>query len=130
MNVENINRVADAIEASCAPDAKPEIGFNMAWWYGRGYNDQTGHNCGTTACIAGWAVLELGGDIDRVSERVFATRAFDLDWEEAEELFTPVDPWPRNHIEAPHAVAVLRHLAKTGVVDWTVGAPQTEEPSR
>ncbi len=50
MNVELLRRVQDKIRTS------PEE-FDMSDWAGR---TQTSSHCGTTACIAGWAILFEG----------------------------------------------------------------------
>lgn len=133
MNVENILRVAQAIEDAAKPDAKPEIGFCMNWWdhdlddedryYGR---DMTGHGCGTVCCIGGWTDRLFG---ETNSEEETAAR-LGLSPEDGERLFYADELFARmKDITPTHAVAVLRHLAATGVVDWTVGAPDAE-PSR
>lgn len=129
MNVENILKVADAIE-------RHEIewlGFSMNSWF-----DENEPKCGTTACIAGWAVaVEVGQDaierildkqrsseislsrIDLVDGRPVDERAIEflgLDYSQCDGLFYE---WNAN---ATQAVAVLRHLAATGEVDWSITA--------
>lgn len=105
------------------------------------------HSCGTVACIAGWTCLALtyGGEIlpqNRSSEAVArftrdvsgtgsehytAAEVLGLSREQADELFTPMDTenlrmrnrkWDR--VKPRHAATVLRHLAETGEVDWSV----------
>lgn len=127
MNRENILKVAQAIEDAAKPDAKPEFGFNMAGFRAiRGYwPDRTGHDCGTTCCIAGWAA-GTGGDGWQIEAR--ARERLGLTISEANRLFFAEDAEGNistdlEKVEPAHAVAVLRHLAETGVVDWTVGAP-------
>ncbi len=122
MNVENILKVADAIEAACAPDAKPEIGFNMdggPFHPIDGVPDLSGHNCNTVCCIAGWGRAVLGVDAWYDAK---PDKASDYD-----KLICPPGYTDHYRYKPAHAVAVLRHLAATGEVDWTVGAPQTEE---
>ncbi len=109
-----------------------------------------GHHCGTTACIAGWASSFLQRDGTLLNEaRTHAQMALmhsdgighpswnthaglaagllGLDSEEAERLFEPMNTdFERDDIEwsevSPRQAAkVLRHLAKTGEVDWNVG---------
>lgn len=115
MNVENILKVADAIEQHTIAD----LGFNMGLWAARSsrsFPDRSGHNCGTVACIGGWTDRVIG------TEGSAADR-LGLDYEEADALFCPPG-WSGGEISQLQAVAVLRHLAATGKVDWTVGAPE------
>lgn len=134
MNRENILRVADAIENGEL--VKRGIGFNMAY-----YMDYATHrtpdridSCGTTACIAGWtfAIFRPDTDPDFVingsgpSIGRTAADLLGLTPDQRSALFTPDDfgeeeEW--TNITPAHAVAVLRHLAETGKVDWSVGAP-------
>lgn len=105
-------------------------------------------SCGTVACIAGWTclmeledkidvILESGNNSDysnpgtsmfvaiadiqgnNIQER--ARQILGLDVTDACNLF---DPRPNNtnlsNITASEAVLVLRHLAKTGEVDWSI----------
>ena len=127
INVKNILRVADAIEKAARPEAKPKVGYYQPVFIcvGEGEDiDATGHRCTTTACIAGWAVLvfdrtrprtlekrEQEGDY--VSDR--ATKLLGLGSNQADDLFLHV------YSETPdQAVRTLRHLAKTGEVNWSV----------
>lgn len=130
MNVENILKVADAIEQHSIPD----LGFNMSGYIARrGVRDQSGHNCQTTACIAGYAAV-LSGAVkpDEVDADAHEPGAafLGLAGEAADSLF-----FARNHpqyrsrgsrlwerITAPEAIAVLRHLAATGEVDWSISS--------
>lgn len=135
MNVENILKVADAIENHKIP----WLGFNMEDYVSTDLDDKSGHNCGTVACIAGWAAavnnLEskvppnpnrtrrgeiLGGDIVWAEESVQVGAEFmGLDYGQYEELFHPSEcNWET--IDPEKAVRTLRHLAATGEVDWTV----------
>lgn len=120
-NVENILKVADAIERHTIA----ELGFNMASFVGVGETDLSGHNCGTTACIGGWAAALATGDIhagDDMSAAEIA-RWLGLTYHEAGALFYA---WDRHdtvafeEIQPERAVAVLRNLAATGEVDWNV----------
>lgn len=126
MNRENILKVADAI----AQHSIPNLGFNMAWIYAEAnlYNpDQSGTNCGTTACIAGWAyAVEHGGRIPDLPEEVeikaadAASKFMGLPPRKSDDLFYPFGHKERLAIEPSQAVAVLRHLAETGEVDWSI----------
>jgi hypothetical protein len=128
MNKENILKVADAIEnATLAKEHG--IGFNMVSFYddesGVGF-DHTEYKCYTVACIAGWAAIMSGGhetvrsptpsDISKEAQNYLG-----LSLCEADDLFcasgTRVD---MDDITSQDAVKVLRHLAETGDVDWTI----------
>ena len=119
MNVENILAVAQAIEDAAKPEAKPDFGFNMACIGGEATErrpDRTGHNCDTVACIAGWAIhLFPGSGVAEALGISDSNRQLD------NLIMPPNGRDGRYTVE--NAVAVLRHLAATGVVDWTVGAP-------
>jgi hypothetical protein len=107
------------------------------------------HECNTTACIAGWAATWLARDgtllkharnedtVDNLaqfdsapfayagSHATFARTVLGLDDEDAAELFEPMNYGPYQGLayEAAtpeQAAKVLRHLAKTGVVDWSM----------
>lgn len=126
MNVKKISAVADAIE-------KHEIenlGFNMNYEFREirpgefHVHDFSGHNCNTVACIAGWTVvLQCGADriYDDMPIMQLAKDILDLDYLESNTLFMPGIIDGINYYEASQkdAVKVLRHLAKTGKVDWT-----------
>jgi hypothetical protein len=142
MNKKNILRVADAIEKGEL--VKRGIGFNM-----QVMTATTNHylcdrldSCGTVACLAGWAhglryprrsINRLIADakIETDAETgdfggvtwVSGAEFLGLDFDQAHELFLPSGVGPWDKITPAHAVAVLRHLAETGEVDWTVGAP-------
>lgn len=127
MNVENILKVAAAIEDAAKPGAKPKVGFNMGVWHDTGDADQTGHNCGTVCCIGGWTNFLFADDPMQVGMQE-AMKSLGLGPLPADDLFCP----PRSQyagswdsITPAHAVAVLRHLAATGKVDWSIGAPSS-----
>ena len=96
-----------------------------------------GFQCNTTACIAGWACLVLRDDgMIRAKNDVLspdqidsfpgtARRLLGITVDQANELFEPMNytdldrfkvDW--NTITPRQAAKVLRHLAKTGEVDW------------
>lgn len=131
VNAQNILKVADAI----AGKSIPGLGFFMDYLTYSGSSaadlDMIGTpNCGTVACIAGWASHVMGQpDNPSFSE---AQSFFGITAEQREELF-----YARNHplaeddgygwvtapldeISGAQAVRTLRHLAATGEVDWTV----------
>ena len=121
MNRKNILKVANAIESACRPDAKPEIGFNMGVWKASGRKDYTGHDCGTVACIAGWT--------EHLFPKTCPPISLGIDIHQFEALSMPPG-WRTSRSYTPqHAVAVLRHLAETGRVDWSIAAPQTGDAS-
>jgi hypothetical protein len=119
MNTDHIRHLADVIERQPHTDLNAPTGFCMTNWT---------HNCGTPACIAGWAnfVQDDGdlylGDISAAARWLGITRS------QAGELFAPDENlceedgplflW--SDITPTHAAAVLRHLADTGCVDWSV----------
>ena len=118
MNKERILEIADLIEAG-----HEGMVFDMTT-----FGDE--HPCGTAACIAGWAVVRFGenGGAPNVAWQIEGPDVFSgalsvlgLSFPEAQRLFTPnerrdgVDMW---EVTASHAVRTLRHLAKTGKVDW------------
>ena len=138
MNTTNILAVADAIEQHTIP----WLGFNMGPFFSlaveREYDaetiDQSGHDCGTVACIAGHvAVLMRGVKVEPQS----TAEAYEVfggmllreaaDWlglaygSKAKDLFFAYSSGRNRHnIPADQAVRTLRHLAATGNVDWTV----------
>jgi hypothetical protein len=137
MNRENILAVADAIEKHSIPD----LGFNMAALIDQtseNYPDVSGHNCGTVACIAGWATFIAKGMIpgeQQWSASVLAPgRLFlDITQEQASRLFSPAGEYDDEAkyaiyagITPSQAVSVLRHLAETGEVDWNRALSPTE----
>lgn len=113
MNVERINALADMIEVMPHTTVSAEEGFSMANW---------SHDCGTPACIAGWAAYLAKGPGVLINHSCYDVAADFLDINVclADELFEPrlgdVDLW--DEIEPKHAAEVLRHLAQTGNVDW------------
>jgi len=136
MNVENILKVADAIEARSIA----WLGFNVRSWYadrndglsGIEYKDQSGHKCGTVACIAGWATaVEIGETVlteEFEAIRLRGKQLVNLPLVSTPEEFLGIDEDQANDLfygaeddtKPEKAVRVLRNLAETGVVDWTV----------
>ena len=120
MNKERILEIADLIEAG-----HERMVFDMGV-----FGDE--HPCGTAACIAGWTVARFGwnGRAMKIDHRrpvlnfdVFddALSVLGLSFPEAQRLFAPNeerDGVSMAEVTAPHAVRTLRHLAKTGKVDW------------
>lgn len=132
MNVENILRIADAIERQSKFD-KSLLGFNMSSFVADfveddpDYIDVSRHECETVACIAGWAVL-VGEpainaeklkrmNVNEVVER--AQKWLGLGEFEVRFLFYAHNAGCALHqIDAEWAVRVLRKLAASGEVDW------------
>ena len=104
VHVEKILELANFIEAL------PPEQFDMAHF-----------ECGTARCIAGWALHLDGQDVlAPLSTGSSSTRARDLlgiDGDRASDLFfSGID----YHPTTKEAARVLRHLAITGEVDWTI----------
>ncbi len=123
MKTKNMLAVADAIEKALTAK-KVAVGFNMHGWKSTTSKDQTGHNCGTTACIAGWAYLVAGHTPKQLSkassnEIVRTARIFlGLNMVEREHLFIPV--CERDAITPQSAIATLRLAAVTKRIEWVV----------
>lgn len=129
MNKERILTLADIIEAQPHTGVDAEKGFNM--------NSILHNYCNTPCCIAGWAVWEAQGRPERVDRYKYETG---LEIPAAEYLEMPLDPqhdcgsamrlfYPdddeindRNYqdLQPSEAAKVLRHLAETGKVDWSI----------
>lgn len=125
MNVENILKVADAIEQHSIPD----LGFNMGGFVSTSRPDLSNHGCGTTACIAGWTVAVIcgqtllprwQGDIEHD-----AIEALSIDEDVADALFFPSNEEQNLDVRKTptDAVRTLRHLAATGEVNWDLPEP-------
>ncbi len=137
LNVKRINQLADYLEAEtefqdleAGPrNARTMTQFNMSRFE---------FNCGAPACIAGHACTLFRNPIRRALDLThrngplyltldtpgMATKLLGLSHSQAGTLFTP-SRLPDNFngynsITPKVAAAVLRHLAKTGEVDWSV----------
>jgi hypothetical protein len=117
MNKERILALADLIEAQPHTGLNEKTGFNMGEYR---------HECGTPACIAGWAAAASVGDTTgtiklEMYADIQAQQFLDLDGDQASALFQPPcedeDEW--DEITPDHAAFTLRHLVKTGKVDWS-----------
>lgn len=108
MNTERILALADAIEAG-----RDDLGFNMRYYFAKDTaQDKSGHSCGTTACIAGWAKFLESGSADWAS-RESAAKWLDLDFVTSYKLTQE-----GFNADNKQAARTLRHLAKTGFVNW------------
>ena len=122
MHKDRIRKLADVVEKceskaiSHISDHSDERYFNMA---------ALTFECGSPACIAGWA-RHLFGD----SDEYWAYEILGLRKGDAQRLFAPnlyyadynAGPSDPGFITGSHAAAVLRNLAETDNVDWKVGA--------
>ncbi|RWI47582.1 MAG: hypothetical protein EOR25_15640 [Mesorhizobium sp.] len=137
MNVIAINNLAAFLENI---PSKHNRGFNMTSYMGSTDLDErtnVGFQCNSTACIAGWASLVLGknGEIRKTARKKsevddfyedFATELLGLDYRTGLELFEPMNQivelmeadW--DEVTPRQAAKVLRNLAKTGEVDWSI----------
>jgi len=121
MNVENILRVADAIEQHSIPD----FGFLMSDWMDNNVTDYKGDKCGTVACVAGHAYAVATGNLVPSEDLRTTAQAFlGLDSITSDDLFCPytIDIQDWEHITPDQAVRTLRHLAATGEVRWNLSA--------
>lgn len=121
MNRENIKKVRDVIAKL------PGKRFSMKTYISIDGNDAPGETpgaaiaeCGTAACIAGWAVVLLAPDCPRIDIDDVAAGVLGLSHSDANELFTPRGYSAPGLYTRPHAVRVLDHLLATGEVDWQV----------
>ena len=148
MNKENIMQLADALDQ--VNEAAPEL-FHMSYWgsvmTGASFDPHASpglhrmKHCGSRGCIAGWAKFLFGNAMVASIPRNFAALWLELDEEQAEELFTPVElrpdeagededeEWVANNngngviygnITAAIAAKILRNFARTGLVEWEV----------
>lgn len=118
MNKAAILKVADAIEQQELKD----VGFNMCDYYSKHYHeDRSERHCQSTACIAGWTMLVMNPDIkwDGFSIHSVAQDILGLNGDEANLLFCMRgSQYAMDDINPETAVAVLRHLAENGEVQW------------
>jgi hypothetical protein len=127
MNTQNITLLANLIEAL------PPERFNMRFWATQVGNEAAMvtaadliHDCGTCACIGGWAQALATPPGERVDVRLGLTGdptnaaakwlGIDDDQHLIEQLFMPDLDWAS--ITQAQAVATLRRLAETGEVQW------------
>lgn len=77
------------------------------------------HNCGTAACVAGWAMALFAPRARPARVWNKAAELLGLDPGQAHELFEPDGYWIPDAYSRIQAVATLDHLIKTGEVQWT-----------
>ena len=122
-NVKAILRTANAIE-----QAKfKTLGFNNGTFYddnivGCGDEDTGGRDCGTCACIAGWAIAANGGvgklkSVYAAEENIAyrAQKILGITCDQRCGLFTD---YTDTNITPEVAAQVLRHFAKTGDIEF------------
>ena len=120
MRKDRILALADLIEQQPHTDEDAAEGFTM---------ESITHDCGTPACIAGWAAWEASGRQSRDLYDIYAdvegqAREFlGIGYSEADVLFYPPFPVIYATVTPTEAAATLRHLAETGRVDWSVAIP-------
>lgn len=117
MNRENITKVRDVIAAL------PAERFDMSDWLNDYPNETFGRalkDCGTAACIGGWAVGVLKPRTRASSWEIpsIARRILGLSLDQADKLFQPVPCDDRHLLTPAQAVRVLDILLETGEVDW------------
>ena len=125
MNRDRVIQLADAIENNSIPD----LGFNMEYYIAlpddtNNIADRSGNNCNTVACIGGW-IAHIAEPTSVESFRD-AGEWLDLHFMEANKLFYADGIGfdhhgiPLEEITPQDAVKVLRNLAETGNVDWSI----------
>ena len=161
MNVENINKLADALEdvqardselfdmndwgddmwcdllgnmnikikecddtTSIDEDEDPEEDYRLPEIEGITLDNKIDH-CGSSGCIAGWAVLILGDGPTGQVVSEYAQSLLGLDDNVASQLFVPEGSTMHRDmtygdVSAGMAADVLMHLAETGKVDWLI----------
>ena len=138
-NVENINKVIDAIRTAGTGEYEG-LGFNMFDFFSRTKRvdpeyddiiDRSGHDCGTVACIGGWAYAlsvdetedfwALGTSAPAIYIMDSAAEFLGLSETESRALFIPYVPCPLTRITVNQAIATLERLRDTGEVVWELG---------
>jgi hypothetical protein len=112
MNRKHLLHLANAIEADNTTINGEPLAFNMSVYF-----NSHSFECGTAACIAGWARAIWGIRAAGTTFRA-AADVLKLTDEEADNLFLAYGMPHLSEITAEHAVRTLRHAAETGVIDW------------
>ena len=120
MNIEAIRKTRLAVQRAARPSSKPKVGFNMMDWCCKPKMlvvDKTEHNCETTCCIAGWAVMALeGGKIESALVKGIhiwtkAAKLLELNDHQSDALFFARRAQiPREQITVKQAVNALKLL--------------------
>lgn len=120
MNIKNIKRVRDHIAGL------PPARFDMRALFlnadgSVNYDDvrpiAAVKECGTAACIAGWAAVVLRPRTLGVDAATIGG-LFGLEAEQRSELFCPMGYYEPGRYTLSQAVRVLDHLVETGEVRW------------
>lgn len=72
MNTKNILAMAELLQSPERLAARRGVGFNMGYYRPRPFEDLSGTDCGTSACLAWWTVAELGAEHELKQLRAFA----------------------------------------------------------
>ncbi|MDV2964989.1 hypothetical protein RZ532_03315 [Nitratireductor aquimarinus] len=141
LNINAVNALADLLDNL---PAEAETGFNMMHYnlsLDHSYmqvDTHVEHECGTVCCIAGWAAMYLQEGDQPLREspakltphdfpRRKAREILGLTEHQTRQLFEPMDhdvsddpnlDW--YSVTPKQAAKILRHLATTSVVDWTI----------
>ena len=109
-NLKNIETLASTIEKQPNAGVLSDEGFCMR---------TVRHDCGSPSCIKGWSDSLFGIEVHR---------ALGINYDETELVapenpnadFLEMDSNNPRFISAKRAAKVLRHLAITGRVDWSI----------
>lgn len=117
MNIERILQLADFIEK-----LSPER-FDISLWIKAPdrflTNQQLIHDCGTCACIGGWAQMLFNDPYeDSISHSQHAFELLGLTELQADKLFCPPNYSEPSLYPQDRVVRTLRRLAKTGEILW------------
>ena len=116
---DRILYLADLIEGKASHPKLKDITFDMKEWYPK-YSP-----CGTAACIGGHIDIIAGVHQDEEE----TARWIGLSWGAAQPLFYPRNP--NDYAATPNKAArVLRHLAETDEVDWSVAYHPTPKDQK
>ena len=107
-------------------DTIENVGFNMVHYACEDTEDYKEQHCGTTACIAGWAVFlrdpkKFRQCVANASEgeiHDIAANLLRLNAAEADDLFIPEGPCLTD-VTPEQAIVTLKKLRDTGKVDWS-----------
>jgi len=122
-STENISKLIAHLQIAGQDPEHPDLGFNMSAHHIRTsefWTDQSGHNCGTVACICGWA-NHLIGSQDPTDDAA-AAEFLGLSEDNMLELFYPGSIRALNSLvydaTPAQAVRVLEILRDEGIIDW------------
>ncbi len=119
-NKERLIQLAEVLESERA-----EKHFNMNTWFANKRYERPNkpmgiaiQDCGTIACIGGWAEVIANADLNWTDKQIEANKWLDLTYAESDKLFYPVGYFGVNNPKL--AAKVVRHFAETGEVDWSI----------